>query len=131
MMEANLHRHRNRHEAFQRRHFLDVWPHVGRQQVRILPRLRIVAIHRRAHRDEVQVVAVIHHRIDALHPGRLDVGTIDFRRLFIGLHGCFIVAGADVHMRRHVHNVSRAGCQRASLFAPASARSGVGEASTA
>ena len=115
MMEAKLHRHWNGHEAFERWHVFHVRAHVLDQQVRILPRFGIVAVHRRTHGDEVQVVAVIHHRINALHSRSLDVGTVDLRRFLVGLDCSFIVAGANVNMRGHVHDVSRSRSERSQL----------------
>src|SRR5260370_6041797 len=47
-----------------------------RQHFGILLGLGIVAVHRRTHGDEVQVVAVIHHGIDTLGSGCLDVSAI-------------------------------------------------------
>ncbi len=87
-------------------------PHVRGQQIRILPRLRVVSVHRTAHGDEVQVVAVIHHRVNALHTSRLDVGAIDGSRLLVRLDRSLVVAGTNVDVRRHVNDVPRAWCQR-------------------
>ena len=54
----------------------------------------------------MQVVAVVHHWVDALRAALLDVRAIDFRGFLVGLDGGFIVAGADVDVCGHVHNVS-------------------------
>ena len=78
-----------------------------RQHFGIFLGLGIVAIRRRTHGDEVQVVAVIHHRIDPLRSRCLDVRAIDSRRLLVGFHGRLVISRADVNMRRHVHDVSR------------------------
>ena len=81
LVKAHVDRDRDRHEAFERRHFLYGRSHMSGQQICVLLGFRIVAIHRRAHGDEMQVVAVIHHRVDALHSAGLDVSAVDRRGL--------------------------------------------------
>ena len=45
LVKAHIHRDRDGHEAFQRRHVLDMGRHVRGQQVGIFVRFRVVAIH--------------------------------------------------------------------------------------
>ena len=110
MMESQFHRHGNRHEAFERRHFLHVADQHCGQQVCILPRFRVAAVHRAAHRHEVQIVAVVHHWIDTLLARRLEISPIDFRRPLVRLDRSLVIARADINVRRHVHDVTCAGC---------------------
>ena len=86
--------------------------HVRGQQVRILPRLRVTSVHGTAHRDEMQIVAVIHHWVDTLLARRFEVGAVYFCGLLVCLDRGLVVASANVDVRRHVHDVSRAGCKR-------------------
>ena len=69
--------------------------------------LGVVAVHGRAHGDEMQVVAVVHHGVEALRPAGLDVGAIGRRRHLVGLDRRRVVSGANVNMGRHMHQVSR------------------------
>ena len=110
-MKANLYRDRNRHEAFQRRHVFDVRSDVGHQQVGILARLGVASIHGATHGHKMQIVAVIHHGIDALHARLPDVSAVHLRRFFVRLHCGFVVSSADVNVRGHVNDVSGAGCE--------------------
>ena len=59
----------------------------------------------------MQVVAVIHHRVDARGRAALDVRLIRKRGFLVGLQRRFVVARADVDVRGHVHDVSRGGRQ--------------------
>ena len=106
LVKAHIDRHWNGHEALQRRHVLHTGRDMRGEHVSILLRLGVVAIHGSAHRDEVQVVAVVHHRVDALHAARLDVSAVSRCREFIRLHGSFVVAGPNVDVGGHVHEVS-------------------------
>src|SRR5438874_3956964 len=40
-------------------------------------------------------MAVVHHRVNTLHPTRLDVGSVDCCRFFVGFHCRLIVPGAN------------------------------------
>jgi hypothetical protein len=60
----------------------------------------------------MQVVAVVHHRVNALRAAALDVRAIDRRRFLVRLHRRRIISRADVNMRRHMHDVSRRRSQR-------------------
>ena len=75
------------------------------------PGLQIVAVHGRGHGDEMQIVAVIHHGIDAFRCAGLDVSLIGERGFLVGFHRGLVIAGADVNVRGHVHNVSRGRCK--------------------
>lgn len=55
--------------------------------------------------NEVQVVAVVHHGIDTLHSTGLDVSAVGGSSLLVGLDGRVVIAGADIDMRGHVHQV--------------------------
>ena len=105
-MKANLHRDGNRHEAFQRRHVFDVRSDVGHQQVGILARLGVASVHGATHGHKMQIVAVIHHRINTLRARLLDVRTVHFCSFLVGLNRGFIVSGADVNMGGHVNDVA-------------------------
>ena len=72
----------------------------------------IIAVHRGADRDEMQVVAVVHHRVDARRVVRPDIGAVCRCRVFICLDRGCIVSGANVDMRRHVHDVPGSGRHR-------------------
>ncbi len=60
----------------------------------------------------MQVVAVVHHRINALRAAGLDVCSIDRRRFLVSFHRRRIISRANVNVRRHVHDVSRSRRQR-------------------
>ena len=107
LMKAHIDRDGNGHEALKRRHVLHMWSDVSRQHLAILLGLSVVPVHGGAHGNEVKIVAVIHHGIDALSSTRLDVRAIDGSSFLIGFHRRFIVAGSDVNMRRHVHQMAR------------------------
>ena len=75
-------------------------------------RLREVAgIHRRR-RLELHVVRVVHHRIEAAGAGGLDVALVDGGRVGVTLRGFHVLPGADVDVRRHVNEVTRARHER-------------------
>ena len=61
--------------------------------------------HGAGNRDEVQVMAVVHHWIYALHTTGFKVSAVGRRSLLIGLHSSVVVASADVYVRRHVDQV--------------------------
>src|SRR5208282_6029000 len=105
-MKTNIHGHGDGHETFEGWHVFHMPTNIRHEQVRVLFGLCIIAVHAGTHGDEVKVVAVIHHGVDALRTTRLDVGAVHGRGLFVGLHCGFIVAGADVNMRGHVYDVS-------------------------
>jgi len=67
------------------RHLFHVGPHVGSEQLRAAPGLQIIAVHGRSHGDEMQIVAVVHHRVDAFGCAGLDVSLIDERRFLVSL----------------------------------------------
>src|SRR5881628_3714995 len=98
---------RHSHETLKRRHVFYVRPHVGREQLRAAPGLRIVAVHGRGHGDEMQIVAVVHHGIDAWGCSGLDVRLIGERCFLVGFQRGFVIAGADVDVRGHVYDVPR------------------------
>ena len=54
----------------------------------------------------MQIVAVIHHRVDARSRAALDVRLIRKRRFLVRLQRGFIIARANVNVRWHVHDVS-------------------------
>ncbi len=54
---------------------------------------------------------VIHHRVHALRARRLQELLVRLGRRNVGLLRRFVFAGADVDVRRHVHQVSRGGRQ--------------------
>src|ERR1700739_763426 len=83
MVEANLDRYGDRHEAFKGRHVFHVRAYVGDKQICILARFGVTAIHRPTHGDEMQIMAVIHQRVDALLTSRSDVGTVDLGGLLV------------------------------------------------
>src|SRR6266699_6386538 len=70
-------------------------------------RFLVISLYSRAHSDEVQTVAVIHHRVDALRAACLEVRLVDGRSFFIGLDSGVVVASADVNVGRHVYDMSR------------------------
>lgn len=76
------------------------------QHLGILLRFWIAAIHAGTSGNEVQVVAVLHHRVDTLRATRLDVSLISGRRLLVCPDGCFVFARADVDMRKQVDKVT-------------------------
>ncbi len=63
----------------------------------------------------MQVVTVVHHRINALRAGRLDVRAIHLRCFFVGLYRGVVVAGADINVGGHVNDVTRPRRKRGQL----------------
>ena len=77
------------------------------EHLRAAARLEIVAVHGRSHGDEMQIVTVIHHGIEAFGGAAFDVRLIGKCGFLIGFQRGFVIAGADVDMRGHVHDMSR------------------------
>ena len=110
-VKAHFHGHRHGHEATERGHVFHMRADVRSEQLRTAARLRVIAVHRRGHGNKVQVVAVIHHRVDARSRAALDVGLIRQRGFLVSFQRCFVIAGAYINVRGHVHDVSRGGRQ--------------------
>ena len=112
LLEPDLHGERHGHEAFQRRNIFHQGAHVRGQHAGGLVRFIVAAIHAGAGGDEMKIVAVIHGRIHAHGPAGLDVVAVRGRGQLVGPDGRFKIAGANVDVSGHVHQVSGGGDQR-------------------
>ena len=97
----------NRQKTFQHRHVMDYGLNVCCEPIGSLFRLGEIAVHACSDGNEVQVVAVVHARVNALNATCLNVGFIGASSGDIGLHRSVVVAGADVDVGWHVNDVSR------------------------
>src|SRR5215831_10096291 len=92
-METHVYGHWDGHKSLDRWHVFHMRAYVLSQHLSILLRFWIAAIHAGTRGNEVQVVAVIHHRVDALRATRLDVSLIRRGRLLVCQDGGFVLAG--------------------------------------
>ena len=67
-------------------------------------------------RDEVQIVVIVEHRIDALHLILLDVGMVDVGGDLVPVGRRAIVADQHVDVRRHVDEMAGGGSDRIELL---------------
>ncbi len=105
-MKARQRDDRVRHEHLKHRHCLYVGADVGRKLVGRLDRTGIIARFGLRGGKHVDVVVVVHQRVDAACAASLDVVAVGDYRQLIALYSLLMVAGEQVDVRRHMNQVA-------------------------
>ncbi len=98
-------------ECVEHIHLFHVRPHELLRALGIVYGSRIVAHERVFHRDEVQIMGVVHQWIDALRMSLCEIGFIGAHGGEVGFLTIFVIPYANVDVRGHVDQVSRRWCE--------------------
>ena len=119
LTEAHEHEQFLRRERFEHGHLVRHRIRELRRAYGACPCFGQVAREHRRRRFELEVVSVVAHRVKRLRALRTEIRLIHRRRGGVGPRRAPVLAGADVDVRRHVHEVAgsrherlEAGCRR-------------------